>query len=209
MGINRITKPDRTLKHIKWIIVGFLTLLSVGCVRDDPGSKSATNQEESPTRSPSQVPSSTLSQTPTRSPSKVPSSTSSQAGEDQNLPEINMEDLDMREANVLGVKFNQTGAGEFIFEVTLVHDDLGEAPEYADWWIVEDLNGVELGRRVLLHSHGNQPFTRSEIIHIPDDVEMVLIRAHDMQHGYGGQAMQVDLQTGEVKIVSDPEGTTP
>jgi hypothetical protein len=57
----------------------------------------------------------------------------------------------------------------------------------------------------LLHSHGNQPFTRSESITIPEDVEIVIVRGHDMKHGYGGQAMRVDLGTGEIEVVADRE----
>lgn len=112
-------------------------------------------------------------------------------------------ELDMREANILDVQIEQTGAGTFRFDVTLVHDDLAEAPDFANWWVVEDLNGAELGKRVLLHSHGNQPFTRSETISIPAGVQVVIVRGHDMQHGYGGQAMRVDLLTGEVEAIQD------
>jgi hypothetical protein len=108
-------------------------------------------------------------------------------------------ELDLREANVLDVTFEHRGEGNFLFEVTLVHDDEGETPNFADSWQVEDLSGNVLGIRVLLHSHGNQPFARSETISIPQDVTEVIVRAHDMLHGHGGQSMRVDLQTGIVE----------
>jgi hypothetical protein len=92
-------------------------------------------------------------------------------------------ELDLREANVLDVTFEHRGEGIFLFEVTLVHDDEGETPNFADSWQVEDL----------------QPFARSETISIPQDVTEVIVRAHDMLHGHGGQSMRVDLQTGIVE----------
>jgi hypothetical protein len=80
-----------------------------------------------------------------------------------------------------------------------VHDDDGESPNFADLWQVEDLSGNILGIRVLLHSHGNQPFARSETITIPQAVSEVVVRGHDMIHGHGGQSMRVDLNTGVVE----------
>ncbi len=111
--------------------------------------------------------------------------------------------LDLRQANVVGVAFEPLGDGRYRFDVTLYHDDDGEAPEYADWWQVEDLQGNLLGRRVLLHSHSTAPFTRSETIEIPDDVRVVMVRGHDMRHGFGGQVMRVNLDTGEVTSIHE------
>ncbi len=111
--------------------------------------------------------------------------------------------LDLRQANVVGVTFEPLGESRYRFDVTLYHDDDGEAPEYADWWQVEDLQGNLLGRRVLLHSHSTAPFTRSETIEIPDDVRVVIVRGHDMRHGYGGQVMRVNLETAEVVTVQE------
>jgi hypothetical protein len=127
--------------------------------------------------------------------------------ETNNLPPTNLvqstgvpeTELDMREANVLDVSFEQIDEEKFLIEVTLVHDDDGEAPNFADLWQVEDLSGNILGIRVLLHSHGNQPFARSETITIPQAVSEVVVRGHDMIHGHGGQSMRVDLNTGVVE----------
>ena len=113
-------------------------------------------------------------------------------------------DLDLREANVLAVEFSPVESGQLKFDVTLLHDDDGEAPSYADKWIVEDLNGVVLGERILTHSHGTVAFTRSSIISIPDDIEVVLVRGHDQEHGHGGQSMRVDLRTGNTIPFQEP-----
>jgi hypothetical protein len=107
-------------------------------------------------------------------------------------------ELDLREANVLAVSFEALGDASFRFDVTLLHDDDGEAPSYADSWQVWDAEGNMLGERVLTHSHGSQPFTRSATITIPANVTTVFIRGHDMEHGHGGQSMQVDLESGEI-----------
>ena len=65
---------------------------------------------------------------------------------------------------------------------------------WADWWRVRTVDGRELGRRVLLHSHvDEQPFTRDERIRIPHDVRAVVVEAHDKVHGLGGATVTVDL----------------
>jgi len=108
--------------------------------------------------------------------------------------------LDLREANVVDVEFEKQNGNTYEFHVTLFHDDDGEE-EYADWWQVETLDGEMLGRRDLTHSHGTQPFTRSKSIIIPDGVMYVVIRGQDQTHGYGGQAVVVNLEMGEVEKV--------
>jgi hypothetical protein len=113
--------------------------------------------------------------------------------------------FDLRYAHVFDVSYESLDDFQFRFDVTLVHDDGGEAPQFADWWQVEDLAGNVLGRRILTHSHGSQPFTRSATIAIPTAVELVFIRGHDMLHGFGGQGIQLNLRTGEqVTIMTGP-----
>jgi hypothetical protein len=106
--------------------------------------------------------------------------------------EPSAEDLDLREANVTGVDVEDRGGGEYRFSVTLYHDDDGE-DGYADRWVVERRDGTELGRRELLHAHSTAPFTRSETVAVPDDVDCVVVRGHDQTHGYGGRAALVSL----------------
>lgn len=112
-------------------------------------------------------------------------------------------ELDLREANVLEVQYEFLGDRRYRFDVTLLHDDDGEAPSYADKWQVWDTQGNLLGERVLTHSHGTQPFTRSATIEIPDGVFTVLVRGHDMEHGHGGQSMRVDLESGEMEVYEE------
>ena|GEM_PF-161787 len=107
--------------------------------------------------------------------------------------------LDLREANVTAVEFEESD-GSYDFQVTLYHDDDGE-DGYADWWQVESLAGEQLGRRELLHAHSTAPFTRSETIDVPAGTTCVVVRGHDQIHGYGGQAMLVNLDTGGAHAV--------
>ena len=107
--------------------------------------------------------------------------------------------LDLREANVVGVAVESQSDG-FRFDVTLLHDDSGE-DGYANWWQAETLDGERLGRRDLLHAHGTREFTRSQTIEVPDGTTCVVVRGHDQTHGYGGQAMLVNLETGATESV--------
>jgi hypothetical protein len=109
------------------------------------------------------------------------------------------DELDLREANVVEVAVSRSG-GSYRFDVTLYHDDDGE-DGYANWWQVETLDGRQLGRRELLHAHSTAPFTRSETVSIPDGTTYVVVRGHDQTHGYGGQAMVVNVDTGETETV--------
>ncbi len=130
-----------------------------------------------------------------------PSSTSTPAPSKEAQPSMTPSQsqtaLDLKEANVLEVSVEDLGGGRYRFNVTLLHDDDGEAPSFADWWQVEDLDGNVLGKRILAHSHGTVPFTRSAQIEIPTNITEVLIRGHDMEHDFGGQSMRFDLRTGE------------
>ena len=101
--------------------------------------------------------------------------------------------LDLREANVIDVTYN---ADTSEFGVTLLHNDDGEEG-YADWWQVDAFDGELLGRRELTHRHDNNPFTRYASISDLPDIEYVVVRGHDQEHGYGGQAMVLNLDTGE------------
>jgi hypothetical protein len=109
------------------------------------------------------------------------------------------DELDLREANVIGVSVETAGGDSYRFDVTLHHDDDGE-DGYANWWQVESLDGTQLGRRELLHAHSQQPFTRSGTFEV-SDASCVVVRGHDQTHGYGGQAMVVDIASGETNPV--------
>ena len=97
------------------------------------------------------------------------------------------------EADVIGVQVDKTGSS-YRFDVTVRHDDTGWQ-HYADKWDVVTPEGEILATRVLYHPHVNeQPFTRSlSGVEIGAGVSSVVIRAHDLVHGYGGREMTVEL----------------
>ena len=98
------------------------------------------------------------------------------------------------EVDVVGVKVRKGAPGVYSFDVTLKHADTGWK-HYADKWDVVGPDGKVLGTRVLFHPHEHeQPFTRSlGGVKIPADVKTVMIRGHDLVHGYGGIEMKVTL----------------
>lgn len=77
-------------------------------------------------------------------------------------------------------------AGSWRFDVTLSHPDTGW-DHYADGWRVLDMQGNELGLRVLAHPHvTEQPFTRSlSGVNIPRGTTQVQIQARCLQDGWG------------------------
>jgi len=111
------------------------------------------------------------------------------------------DELDLAEANVVGVEVEPAGPEDaYEFAVTLHHDDDGE-DGYADWWQLEDLDGNRLGRRELAHPHARQPFTRSATIEV-GSASCVVVRGHDQTHGYGGRAALFDPDSGATETVS-------
>ena len=99
------------------------------------------------------------------------------------------------QADVLSVQVS-TQNNRTNFSVEISSPDTG-CMEYADWWEVVSANGTLLYRRVLLHDHANeQPFTRSggPVLAGPDEV--LWIRAHMKQAGYGGVAFTGTIRSG-------------
>ena len=87
--------------------------------------------------------------------------------------------------------------GGWRVSVTLRHGDTGW-DHYANVWVVETLDGNELGRRVLFHPlEDEQPFTRSQRIAIPAHVIRVRVRAGDNLSGIDSNSVVVDLARGE------------
>ena len=99
------------------------------------------------------------------------------------------------EADVVAAEALPAGDGRWRFNVTVSHADEGW-DHYADKWDVVAPDGSVLGTRVLLHPHENeQPFTRSlGGVAVPEDIETVVLRAHDSVHGYGGAELTVELE---------------
>ncbi len=98
------------------------------------------------------------------------------------------------EADVVAVEAAREGDGTWRFDVTVAHGDEGW-DHYADKWEVLAPDGRVLGARVLLHPHvGEQPFTRSlGGVAIPEQIDRVILRAHDSVHGLGGVEIIVEL----------------
>ena len=98
------------------------------------------------------------------------------------------------EADVVDVVATKQGGDRYEFSVTLRHADEGW-DHYADAWEVLSLDRKALGTRTLYHPHVNeQPFTRSlSGVAVGAGTTVVIIRAHDKAHGYGGREMRVKL----------------
>jgi hypothetical protein len=97
------------------------------------------------------------------------------------------------EADVEAVEVTVQADGTYSFDVTIRHADEGWS-HYADRFEIVDAGGVVFGTRTLFHPHvDEQPFSRSLAIEIPDGVESVVVRAHDLVHGAGGREMTVAL----------------
>lgn len=84
--------------------------------------------------------------------------------------------------------------GTWRFDVSILHPDTGW-DHYADGWRVLDMNGNELGLRVLAHPHENeQPFTRSlSGVAIPKGTKQVQIQARDLPGGWNPDTTIVTL----------------
>lgn len=80
------------------------------------------------------------------------------------------------------------------FDVTIRHPDTGW-DDYADGWRVLDMDGAELGMRVLHHPHvDEQPFTRSlSGVSIPEGTTQVQIQARDNVGGWSEDTTIIDL----------------
>ncbi len=83
------------------------------------------------------------------------------------------------------------------FSVTVVHADEGR-DHFANRWEILSLSGEIIATRVLAHPHqNNKPFTRSlSNIKLPEETKAVIVRAHDLVHGYGGKekTIYIDLK---------------
>ena len=98
------------------------------------------------------------------------------------------------EADVLDVDVSCDDDRVCRFAVTVRHDDRGWE-HFANRWEVLSPDGEILATRVLAHPHDDeQPFTRSlSNVSIPAQLTEVVLRAHDLVHGYGGKELIVQL----------------
>lgn len=97
--------------------------------------------------------------------------------------------------SIENVVARESGDGTWRFDVTIRHPDTGW-DHYADGWRVLDMDGNELGLRVLYHPHvTEQPFTRSlSGVVIPEGATQVQIQARDLPKGWNSDAVTVDLR---------------
>ena len=98
------------------------------------------------------------------------------------------------EADVIDVNVRRAADGTYDFAVKVRHSDEGWK-HYANKWEVTDPDGTVLGTRILAHPHvDEQPFTRSlSGVKIPDNIDEVTVRAHDLVHEYGGKTVMVTV----------------
>ena len=85
-------------------------------------------------------------------------------------------------------------SGGWRFDVTLSHPDTGWE-HYADGWRVLDMDGNELGLRVLVHPHeAEQPFTRSlGGVTVPAGTKQVQIQSRCLVDGWSTHTKTVTL----------------
>ena len=98
------------------------------------------------------------------------------------------------DVTIVDARAQAEAGGGYTFHVTLEHADEGWE-HYADRWEVLSPDGEVIGTRVLLHPHENeQPFTRSlSGVQVPQGIERVTIRAHDLVHGDGPETVEIAL----------------
>lgn len=86
--------------------------------------------------------------------------------------------------------------GKYNFSVTIASPDTG-CEQYADWWEILTEDGSLIYRRILAHSHvDEQPFTRSGGPVEIDNNQVVLVRAHMNNSGYGGVVLKGTIESG-------------
>ncbi len=104
------------------------------------------------------------------------------------------------EVSIENARISPLGGQQYLFDVTLKHQDSGW-DHYADRWDILSPDGVLLATRTLYHPHVNeQPFTRSLTVTLPSGTGSVVIRAHDSVHGYAKQTLKVDVPKNNQKL---------
>jgi hypothetical protein len=97
--------------------------------------------------------------------------------------------------DVVKIDVQMESSGTYRFDVTLQHEDTGWK-HYADRWEILTTEGKLLATRVLQHPHvQEQPFTRSlSGVKIAPGTDKVVVRGHDLVHGYGGRELTVTFR---------------
>jgi hypothetical protein len=117
-------------------------------------------------------------------------------------------------ANVESALVKSLQNDTYLFAVTISHEDELDAEHYCDGWSVysddhkETLYTSPGGSRDGLTVHFDAPNTPQPsqgVVYIPSNVEAIVVRAHDKQHGFGGTELFVNMDVirvaGEYKSV--------
>lgn len=105
------------------------------------------------------------------------------------------------ETDVVGLVLGE-GGPEREFSVTLSPP---EESGGADWWQLETLGGERIVRESFDEPRTGERFTTSRTV--DPDATKVVVRGHDVEAGYGGQVILVDLERGE--LVAEKQGPEP
>ncbi len=98
------------------------------------------------------------------------------------------------EPSVLDARASANSNGTYTISATIFHKDEGWK-HYADKFEVLSADGRLIATRVLYHPHEDeQPFTRTvSNVAVPVGSTFVIIRAHDLVHGYGTRTFSLEL----------------
>lgn len=97
-------------------------------------------------------------------------------------------------ADVISAEIINQDGDQFTFIVTVRHQDEGWH-HFADRWEILTPDREIITGRVLRHPHvDEQPFTRNlPNVILPAEIEKVIIRAHCLKDGFGGQEIFLNL----------------
>lgn len=96
--------------------------------------------------------------------------------------------------DVVSVEVSADSGGTYTFAVTM--SSPYDTPErYADGWRILGPDDEVYAEMTLGHDHATeQPFTRTQTgVEIPDGVDSVMVEGRDIENGYGGARVTVDL----------------
>lgn len=114
-----------------------------------------------------------------------------------NLANIQQQDVQQKTEEAKVISVESSGKPQnYTFNVGISSPDKG-CNQYANWWEVLNQEGKLLYRRILAHSHVNeQPFTRSGGVVAISDTQVVIIRAHMNNLGYGTTVFKGSVKDG-------------